>query len=57
LPAMKRVPTTWWNWKRGKHSVKPDAFQEMIETVSPGPYLELFARRKRDGWEAWGNEV
>ena len=57
LPAMKRVPTTWWNWKRGKHSVKPDAFQAMIETVSPGPYLELFARRKRDGWEAWGNEV
>ena len=54
---MKRVPTTWWNWKRGKHSVKPDAFQAMIETVSPGPYLELFARRKRDGWEAWGNEV
>jgi N6-adenosine-specific RNA methylase IME4 len=22
-----------------------------------GPYIELFARRKRDGWESWGNEV
>jgi N6-adenosine-specific RNA methylase IME4 len=25
--------------------------------VSPGPYLELFAREKRLGWHSWGNEV
>ena len=57
LPATKRVETTWWHWKRGKHSAKPEAFQDMVETVSPGPYLELFARRLRLGWTVWGNEV
>jgi N6-adenosine-specific RNA methylase IME4 len=41
----------------GRHSEKPDAFYDMVERVSPGPYLELFARRRRLGWEAWGNEV
>lgn len=39
------------------HSRKPDAFLDMIESVSPGPYLELFARRQRLGWDTWGNEA
>ena len=39
------------------HSVKPDASFELIERASPGPYVELFARRPRLGWDAWGNEV
>ena len=56
-PAKRRVETTWWNWKRGKHSQKPEAFQDIVETVSPGPYLEMFARRHREGWTVWGNEV
>ena len=38
-------------------SAKPEAFQDIVESVSPGPYLELFARRKRLGWSVWGNEV
>jgi N6-adenosine-specific RNA methylase IME4 len=29
----------------------------MVEEVSPGPYLEMFARDKREGWHAWGNEI
>ena len=57
LRPLKRVPSTWWNWKRGRHSEKPEAFQDIVESVSPGPYLELFARRKRLGWCVWGNEV
>lgn len=58
LPATRRVNSTWWNWKRqNKHSRKPEEFQNMVESVSPGPYLELFARRKRPGWAVWGNEV
>jgi len=57
LRPLRRVPSTWWNWKRGRHSAKPEAFQDMVETVSPGPYLELFARRPRLGWTVWGNEV
>jgi N6-adenosine-specific RNA methylase IME4 len=55
--ALRRIDSTWWQWPRGKHSAKPEAFQDMVETVSPGPYLELFARRRRLNWTAWGNEV
>lgn len=47
----------WWLWPRGEHSAKPDAFLDMVESVSPGPYLELFARRQRLGWDTWGNEA
>lgn len=39
------------------HSKKPECFAEMIETVSPGKKIELFARNKREGWDVWGNEV
>ena len=53
----RRIDSTWWTWTRGRHSEKPEEFQDMIETVSPGPYLELFARRPRPGWTVWGNEV
>ena len=42
---------------RRKHSQKPDEFYSHIENVSPGPYLELFARSKREGWHSWGNEL
>jgi N6-adenosine-specific RNA methylase IME4 len=42
---------------RGEHSAKPEVFHRIIERVSPGPYLELFARREVPGWERWGNEV
>jgi N6-adenosine-specific RNA methylase IME4 len=51
-----RIDTTWWSWPRGRHSAKPDAFQDIVEQVSPGPYVELFARRDRLGWDTWGNE-
>ena len=39
------------------HSAKPDAFIDIVEQVSPGPYLEMFARRQRLGWDTWGNEA
>lgn len=42
---------------RGKHSVKPEAIFETVESTSPAPRLELFARRPRAGWDVWGNEV
>ena len=37
-----------------QHSRKPDAFLDLVEQVSPGPYLELFCRRPRFGWDTWG---
>ena len=42
---------------RGKHSKKPDVFLELVEKRSNGPYLEVFARRVRENWTCWGNEV
>ena len=39
-----------------QHSRKPEAFLDLVESISPGPYLELFARRNRLGWDTWGNE-
>jgi N6-adenosine-specific RNA methylase IME4 len=37
-----------------QHSVKPGVFLDLVEAVSPGPYVELFARQPRLGWDAWG---
>lgn len=51
LPSQRRVDTTWWGWPRGRHSAKPDAFLDIVEQISPGPYAELFARRARFGWD------
>lgn len=39
------------------HSKKPELVYEMIEAMYTGPYIELFARNLRNGWESWGNEV
>ncbi|WP_082824207.1 MT-A70 family methyltransferase [Crenobacter luteus] len=40
-----------------EHSRKPDEQYELIEACSPGPYLELFARGGRPGWQTWGNQA
>lgn len=49
--------TRWFTWPRGRHSEKPAAFYDLVENIHPGPYLELFARRQRLGWDTWGNEA
>lgn len=58
LAQLRRVDSTWFQWPRaGKaHSRKPDAFLDMVEQISPGPYVELFARRARFGWDYWGDQ-
>lgn len=43
--------------RKREHSRKPDEQYDLIESCSPGPYLELFARYAREGWSAWGNEA
>lgn len=40
-----------------EHSRKPDEFVSLIESCSPGPYIELFARGDRPGWAMWGNQA
>jgi N6-adenosine-specific RNA methylase IME4 len=57
LAADERIDRSWFDWPRREHSVKPSEFYEMVERVSPGPRLEMFARQPRDGWTVWGNEV
>ena len=42
---------------RQEHSRKPDEMRKMIEIVSYEPKVELFARERFDGWDAWGNEI
>lgn len=42
---------------RREHSRKPDGIHERIERLVAGPYLELFARQKRPGWDVWGNQT
>lgn len=56
-PPLDRTTGCWFNWPRGQHSEKPEAFLDLVEQVSPGPYLELFARRQRLGWDTWGDEA
>ena len=40
-----------------EHSRKPDEVYGRIERLVAGPYVELFARHRREGWDAWGNEI
>jgi N6-adenosine-specific RNA methylase IME4 len=57
LKPQARVPRDWWEWSRsGGHSAKPEAFLDIVEQMSPGPYLEMFARRARFGWDYWGDQ-
>jgi N6-adenosine-specific RNA methylase IME4 len=56
-PFRTTAAGTWYQAPRAEHSRKPDLFIDLIEAMSPGPYLELFARRQRLGWDTWGNEA
>lgn len=54
LQTTDGLPTAFL-WPRiGKHSVKPGGFYDLVEQASPAPYLELFARNQRLGWDGWG---
>ncbi len=43
--------------QKREHSRKPDELYEIVEACSPGPYLELFARGRRSGWDQWGDQA
>ncbi len=49
--------TTALSAPAGEHSAKPKAFYEMVESLCPGSKIDVFARRKREGWEAYGHEI
>ncbi len=56
-PVKFKSQINWGFFPRQDHSHKPEEVYDIIERVSPGPYLELFARRPRHNWDAWGNEI
>ncbi|MCX4098055.1 MT-A70 family methyltransferase [Nocardia sp. alder85J] len=56
-PVNFRAQPTWMFAPLQDHSHKPEEQYAVIERVSSGPYLELFARRRQPGWDVWGNEI
>lgn len=60
-PVNFRAQPTWINAPVQDHSHKPEEQYAVIERVSEGPYLELFARRRpmtsRRDWSVWGNQI
>lgn len=56
LTPTNKPLSTWYVWPRRAHSQKPEAFYDLVEQVSPGPYVELFSRRHRLGWDVWGDQ-
>lgn len=55
LPTNTNNTPTAFKADRTRHSAKPESFYDIVEASSPGPWLEMFARRRRFGWHVWGN--
>jgi N6-adenosine-specific RNA methylase IME4 len=43
--------------KRREHSRKPDCVRDWIERLVSGPFIELFARETKKGWDCWGDQT
>jgi len=57
-PILHKAQPNWIFAPLQDHSHKPEEVHKIIERCSPGPYLELFARRRPPGdWSYWGNEI
>lgn len=56
LPVQYKAQPNWGFFPIQEHSHKPEEFTKIVERVSPGPYLELFARRRQPGWSIWGDD-
>ena len=55
LPLARHDVGTCFSAPRGKeHSSKPDEFYALVQTCSPAPYLDVFGRQQREGWQIWG---
>lgn len=60
VPDIETLDPSVIEAKRTKHSRKPDLFYELVERMYPlgeRTHVELFARRARNGWQSWGNQV
>jgi len=54
-PKRKLIPAAF-SAENIRHSQKPDKFYNMVATLG-SPRIDIFARRQREGWDVWGNEV
>lgn len=52
-----RTQVNYLGTRKREHSRKPDEQYQLIQSCSPGPYLEMFARGERPGWSIWGNQA
>jgi N6-adenosine-specific RNA methylase IME4 len=52
-----RTQVNYIGTRKREHSRKPDEQYDLIESCSPGPYIELFARGARENWATWGNQA
>ena len=52
-----RTQVNYLATRKREHSRKPDEQYALIESCSPGPRLEMFARGNRAGWASWGNQA
>lgn len=52
-----RTQVNYVGTRKREHSRKPDEQYDLIQSCSPGPFLELFARGERPGWAVWGNQA
>jgi N6-adenosine-specific RNA methylase IME4 len=55
--APGRSQVNFLKTQKREHSRKPDEFYNIVESCSPGPYLEMFARGSRPGWSTWGKQA
>lgn len=55
--APGRTQVNYLATRKREHSRKPDELYKIIESCSPGPRIELFARGTRPGWKPWGNQA
>lgn len=56
-PVKFHAQPNWLFAPQQEHSHKPEEQFAIIERLSDGPYLELFARRRQPGWDCWGFEA
>lgn len=52
-----RTQVNLFRTRKQEHSRKPYEAYEIMEKCSPSPFLELFARERRNGWVQWGDEL
>jgi N6-adenosine-specific RNA methylase IME4 len=58
LPFQDKGQRSWRQCERTEHSRKPDVVRQLVETVSPGPYLEMYGRElpQSEEWTVFGNQ-